>query len=106
MNFDPKLKKRFYSFLVFPLFSLLTLITDELVIRIISTIIIVLWAGIFIFVRDRHIEEEEQDIMSPVQPENQFTRPTIKRDSETQTDLDETVKIISRNQESQKEMNL
>jgi diguanylate cyclase (GGDEF)-like protein len=103
MNFDPKLKKRFYSFLVFPLFSLLTLITDELVIRIISTIIIVLWAGIFIFVRDRHIEEEEQDIMSPVQPENQFTRPTIKRDSETQTDLDETVKIISRNQESQKD---
>lgn len=103
MNFDPKLKKRFYSFLVFPLFSLLTLITDELVIRIISTIIIVLWAGIFIFVRDRHIEEEEQDIMSPVQPENQFTRPTIKRDSETQTDLDETVKIISKNPESQKD---
>ncbi len=103
MNLDPKLKKRFYSFFVFPLFSLLTLITDDIIIRGISSIIIILWAGIFIFVRDRHIEEEEQNIITPIQPENQFTRPTIKRDNETPTDLDETVKIISRSSDVSKD---
>ncbi|HPN38152.1 MAG TPA: GAF domain-containing protein [Melioribacteraceae bacterium] len=96
MNVDPKLKKRFYSFMVFPFFLVFTLVTDDMTIRFISIIIIVLCAGIFIFVRDRHIEEEERDVITPIQPENQFIRPTIKRDNETSTDLDETVKIISK----------
>ncbi len=99
MNLDPKLKKRLYSFLIFPVLSLVTLITDDLTIRVISNIIIILWAGIFIFVRDRHIEDEEEIITTNTPVENPFARPTIKRDSETITDLDETVKIISKSSE-------
>ncbi len=101
MNFDNKLRKRLISFSVFPLFSIVNLVTEDIVIRSISIGIIVLWAGIFIFVRDRKLEEEEQEVITPIQPETILSKPTIKRNSEYFTGLDESIKIISKSNEEE-----
>lgn len=101
MNFDNKFKRRLISFSVFPLFSIVNLVTDDIVIRSISIGIIVLWAGIFIFVRDRKYEEEEQEIITPIQPESILSKPTIKRNSEIYTGLDESIKIISKSKDTE-----
>lgn len=101
MELNSKIKKRFWTFLLFPVFSLLTLLTDDITIRIIASCIIIVLAGVVIFFRESLKDEDETDeIMPEPLVEPVITRPTIKRNSELKTDIGEGIVIVKKKGES------
>ncbi|MFH0734266.1 MAG: GAF domain-containing protein [bacterium] len=99
MELNNRLKKRLAIFLFFPFLSILTLVTDDITIRVISSCIIVVWAGIFIFVRDASKLDEvidEKDINSN-EPK---TTSIVTKKGDLIPDFGEGVKIVKKDESS------
>ncbi len=82
-------RKRILIFLLIPLLAVILFITDDLVIRVITIILMIIYVAFIIFLRDSirfdgrySISEEDEDI------DDQFSAPS--------SDVDESFKIISK----------
>ncbi len=97
MELNNRLKKRLAIFLFFPFLSILTLVTDDITIRVIASCIIVVWAGIFIFVRDASkFEDKDEEKDNTFYDEPKIPVVTVKAD--IKPDFGEGVKIITKNE--------
>lgn len=106
MGFTHRIRKRLLIFLLIPLLAIIPFVVDDIVVRVISTIIIVVYVGFIIFLRDS-IREEPQKFEDEYEPEfsedDGFTIKQKNDDEESQiqsnfrTDEGEDFTIVSPN---------
>lgn len=94
MQFDKRNKKRLLIFLLVPLLSLVPIVTDDIVLEIIASLIIVIYVGFIIFLRDsiktpNLSTYQEQDVLIDSEP--------IKREAKFEVDENEGFEIVSGN---------
>lgn len=93
MIFSSRNKKRILIFLIIPLLAIIPLISDDIIIKTISAVILIIYVAFIIFLRDSVkmsdlLEDDSDDILDDVEED------IVGKDYET--DLDDTVKIVSK----------
>lgn len=98
MIFSSRNKKRILIFLIIPLLALIPLISDDMVIKSISAVILIIYVAFIIFLRD---SVRMRDILDSSEIED-FEEDTSNLDvsSTYDSDLGETVKIVSKKKTS------
>ena len=66
MSFSNKKRKRFLIFLFIPVLIVIPFITDDLLLRIISALILVIYAAFIIFLRDTNKSENEDEVVKTI----------------------------------------
>jgi diguanylate cyclase (GGDEF)-like protein len=94
MGISDKSKKRILIFLLIPVLVVIPFLTDDLLLRIISAVILAIYAGFIIFLRDHNKSEIEINKVEKV--EEEFPQD-YKRNNGFETDDGEDFKIISPN---------
>lgn len=92
MGINEKNKRRIFSFLLYPILLSIPFLTDEIIYRIIAAIILVVYSGFLIFLRETGKPE-----LLPLEQDNKLDEPAILRASKYETDAGEDFKIISPN---------
>jgi len=92
MGFGDKSKRRLLSFSIIPILLAVTFLTEDIVYRAIAGIILIIYVGFIIFLRDSNKPEEVVPIV-----ENRLDEPAIYRANTYDTDSGEDFKIISKN---------
>lgn len=94
MGIGARIKKRILIFLLIPILMVIPFITDDLELRVIAALILIIYVGFIIFLRDSRNTSEpfnknlDGGVDNNLQP---------NKDKEFQTDEDEEFKIISNN---------
>ena len=95
MDFADKKRKRILIFLFIPVLIVIPFLTDDLLLRIISALILVIYAGFIIFLRDKNKSETEEDEVNTISDE--YDDEAELRKESYDTDDGEEFKIISPN---------
>lgn len=95
MSFSDKKRKRLLIFLFIPVLIVIPFLTDDLLLRIISALILIIYVAFIIFLRDTNKPESEEDINQSI-PDDLVDTPIIKTNG-YETDEGEEFKIISPN---------
>ena len=94
MGTTEKYKRRILTFLAIPLLMVIPFLTDDLMLRMISAVLLVVYVGFIIFLRrDSH---EEKLVDAETYP-NDYKEQQLISPEEFKTDLGEDFKIISKN---------
>lgn len=93
MGFSEKSKKRILTFLFIPVLMIIPFLTEDLFLRIISAVILVIYVGFIIFLRDTHKID-----LPKIEDDEEFPdeKPITKR-AGYDTDAGEDFRIISSN---------
>ncbi|MDF1611030.1 sensor domain-containing diguanylate cyclase [Stygiobacter electus] len=89
MGLDGKNKKRLLIFALVPILLIVPFLTDDVILRVISAIILIIYAGFIIFLRDTN----KADLVS-LENEIKYDEPTILRQNKIEPDFGEEIKII------------
>ncbi len=92
MGFDDKSKRRLLTFSIIPILLAIPFFTEYIIYRAIAAIILVIYVGFIIFLRDSNKHEEVTPII-----DNRLDEPAIYRTNSYETDSGEDFKIISKN---------
>lgn len=92
MGFDDKSKRRLLTFSIIPILLAIPFFTEDLVYRAVAAVILVIYVGFIIFLRDSNKPEEITPII-----DNRLEEPAIYRTNTYETDSGEDFKIISKN---------
>lgn len=92
MGFDDKSKRRLLTFSIIPILLAIPFFTEDIIYRVIAAVILVIYVGFIIFLRDSNKQEEVTSIV-----ENRLDEPAIYRANSYETDSGEDFKIISKN---------
>ncbi len=95
MDLSVQKRKRIFIFLLIPVLIFILLITDDLWLRVISGLILVIYVAFIIFLRDsnKSAPDEEIKVAEPVEPVDKSAAQTDRFD----TDYGEEFKIVSPN---------
>lgn len=94
MIFSSRNKKRILIFLIIPLLAIIPLISEDIVIKIIATSILIIYVAFIIFLRD---SVRIKDMLSSDGAEDVLEESDVdEEDKDYDTDLGETVKIVSK----------
>ena len=94
MGTTEKYKRRILTFLAIPLLMVIPFLTDDLMLRMISAVLLVVYVGFIIFLRrDSH---EEKSVDAETYP-NDYKEQQLISPEEFKTDFGEDFKIISKN---------
>jgi diguanylate cyclase (GGDEF)-like protein len=93
MGITEKIRKRIFIFIFIPILITIPFFTDDLILRIISALVLVIYAGFIIFLRDSS-KQEIINLPSETQPDL-FTSEDIPDRDRYETDAGEDFKIIS-----------
>lgn len=90
MGLDDKNKKRLLIFALIPILLIVPFITDDVILRIISAIILIIYAGFIIFLKDSKTN------LASIQSETdlKYDEPTILRKNTIEPDFGEEIKIL------------
>lgn len=94
MNIDEKYKKRLLTFALIPILLIIPFLTDDVILRVISAIILIIYAAFIIFLRDSNKTEK-----SLQQTEYKLDEPTILRQNTIEPDFGEEIKILGNTKE-------
>ncbi len=94
MIFNSRNKKRIIIFTVIPLLAIIPIISEDMIIKIISASILVIYVAFIIFLRDSVRIKDMLDSEDDFEPEYENDLLTPSRDFDT--DSGEEVKIISK----------
>ncbi|KAF0150875.1 MAG: diguanylate cyclase [Ignavibacteria bacterium] len=92
MSLDDKSKRRLLTFSVILIFLAIPFFTEDIIYRVIAAVILVIYVGFIIFLRDSSKQEELPQIV-----DNRLEEPTIYRTNTYETDSGEDFKIVSKN---------
>ncbi len=92
MGFDDKSKRRLLTFSVIPILLAIPFFTEDVIYRSIAALLLVIYAGFIIFLRDSSKQEELPHIV-----DNRLDEPTIYRTHTYETDKGEGFQIVSKN---------
>ena len=91
MGIKEKIKKRIFIFIFIPILIAIPFFTDDFILRLISGVILLIYAGIIIFLRDSmHSDTVEEEIQS-----NLIEYEEEQKGNSYETDAGEEFKIIS-----------
>jgi len=94
MIFSSRNKKRILIFLIIPLLAIIPLISDDIIIKTIASLILVVYVAFIIFLRD---SVRIKDILKSDDSEEFLEEPILDEENKDyDTDLGETVKIVSK----------
>lgn len=93
---DRKIKKRLLFFLVIPLVLIVPIITDDIVLKIISAIIIIIYTGFIIFFRDSFKMKESTEDEDVLLNDYSVTNQSVST-NQHDTNPDESFSIVSPN---------
>jgi len=92
MGLDGKYKKRILIFALIPILLAIPFFTEDVIFRVISAIILIIYAGFIIFLRDTNKVET-----LPIESDSKLDEPAILRNAKIEPDFGEEIKIISKN---------
>ena len=92
MGFNDKSKRRLLTFSIIPLLLAIPFFTEDVMYRAVAAVILVIYIGFIIFLRDSNKVEE---VPPPI--DNRLDEPAIYRAGGYETDSGEEFKIISKN---------
>lgn len=92
MGFNDKSKRRLLTFSIIPILLAIPFLTEDVMYRAVAAVILVIYIGFIIFLRDSNRVEEV-----PPQIDNRLDEPAIYRAGGYETDSGEEFKIISKN---------
>ncbi|MDP2038134.1 MAG: GAF domain-containing protein [Ignavibacteria bacterium] len=92
MGFNDKSKRRLLTFSIIPILLAIPFFTEDVMYRAVAAVILVIYIGFIIFLRDSNKVEE-----LPPTIENRLDEPAIYRAGGYETDSGEEFKIISKN---------
>ncbi len=91
MGIKEKIKKRIFIFLFIPILTAIPFFTEDLMIKIISGVVLLIYAGFIIFLRDSMQSGVVEESFQP----DLFEEPESDRKGSYDTDAGEDIKIIS-----------
>ena len=92
MGFDDKSKRRLLTFSIIPILLAIPFFTEDVMYRAVAAVMLVIYIGFIIFLRDSNKVEEASPPM-----DNRLDEPAIYRAGGYETDHGEEFKIISKN---------
>lgn len=92
MGFNDKSKRRVLIFSIIPILLAIPFFTEDIIYRAITAVILVIYVGFIIFLRDANKQEELPPLV-----DNRLEEPAIYRAGSYETDSGEEFKIISKN---------
>ncbi len=96
MPFHQRIKKRIFIFILIPVLSSIQFFTDDIIIKIIASVLLVVYVGFIIFLRDSMRSDEILEGDSYEEPSEPETA-SVETEKGYETDSGEDFKIVSAN---------